>query len=76
MRCPLVEENKSRKDQGLRAPLSFVRMYDRDAIGVWRDKVFVFRSDRIARAGKIETVKTALAICWPRLAVVYDEDLK
>jgi hypothetical protein len=64
--------NASKKDE----PLRFVRMYDKNAIGEWRDKVFVFRSDAIVRAGKLEAVKIAMAGLWPNLEVIYDETLK
>ena len=72
----LAEANKwcnaSKKDE----PLRFVRLYDRNAIGLWRDKVFVFRSDAIVQAGKLETVKIAMSIRWPNLKVQHDETLK
>lgn len=64
--------NASKKDE----PLRFVRMYDKTAIGEWRDKVFVFRSDAIVRAGKLEAVKIAMAGLWPKLEVQYDETLE
>lgn len=58
-------------------PLRFVQMYDRDAIGTWREGTFVFRSDKIAAIpGKVEEVKVALALQWPKLTVVHDITLE
>jgi hypothetical protein len=57
-------------------PLRMVQMYDRDAIGEWRDGMFVFRSDKIAAIpGKIDEIKIAMSIRFPGLTVVHDEGL-